>query len=372
VSDISADGEKNVEELGLMRDSLPSSTMKIFDLDIEGCEHQRVVKCEVGEKNLTAIIAIHDTTLGPSLGGTRMWPYTSESDAIQDVLKLSRDMTFKATAAGLKLGGGKSVIIGDPRKDKTEKLFRDFGKFIESLKGQYIASEDVGTEVADIELMRTETKHAVGTDLAKGGSGDPSPMTALGVFQGMRACLEKVYGTDDFSNRTIAIQGAGKVGSYLAELLINAKAKVIVTDVDTEKLSTLQEGLDITTCIPDEIYDYPCDIFSPCALGGTINHQIIPGIRTKIISGGANNQLESPDCADELHNKNILYAPDFVINAGGLISVSSELAGFIREEVEAQVKAIHKRVTTILDNAVKSNSNPLQEANRLVANALKR
>lgn len=338
------------------------------DIIVDG--HQQVVKCQVGEKKLTAIIAIHDTTLGSSLGGTRMWPYPSEDEALQDVLRLSRDMTYKAAAAGLKLGGGKSVIIGDPKKDKTEKLFREFGKFIDSLNGKYIASEDVGTEVTDVDTIRKETKHAVGIDPAEGGSGDPSPMTALGVFEGMKTCLEKTFGSDNFKDCTIAIQGAGKVGSYLTELLVEAKAHVIVADIQQEKANRLRERLGVDACAPDQIYDQPCDIFSPCALGGVINNETIPRLRCRIIAGGANSQLESPDSADKLQHRKILYVPDFVVNAGGLISVASELTGLLKEEVERQVKMIRQRVAEVIESAIKSNTNPLHEANRLVEEVL--
>jgi len=341
-------------------------------MDIGVMGYERVVKARLGERGLTAIIAVHDTTLGPSLGGTRMWPFSSEEEALRDVLSLSRNMTFKAAMAGLKLGGGKSVIIGDPKKDKSEKLFSDFGALVESLEGRYIASEDVGTEVADIEIAGKVTKHVVGTDPAKGGSGDPSPMTALGVFHGMRACLETVFGSEIFKGRRIAVQGAGKVGSYLAKRLVEAGAEVVISDVDSEKLQALQKELAIEICSPGEIHEQSCDVFSPCALGGLLNDETIAKLKCRVIAGGANNQLEHHRLAETLDKLGILYVPDYVINAGGLINVAAELGGYVRREVEEKVIELYLRVAHVLKIARESGVTPLEAANRMAQEILRK
>lgn len=333
-------------------------------------DHEQVVFCRLGRANLKAIIAIHDTTLGPALGGTRMWPYRSETEALHDVLNLSRDMTYKAAAAGLKLGGGKAVILGDPKTDKTEEMFRAFGRFVDTLGGRYIASEDVGTEVADIDIARRETEHVVGTDPEAKGSGDPSPMTALGTFHGIRACAQHLFDRKSLEGLKVAVQGAGKVGSYLVWKLAEAGAEVVVADIDEHKVGALAEHKGVSVCGPDAIYDQECDFFSPCALGSAINVETAPRLKCKVIAGGANTQLESPELADRLHGRGILYVPDFVINAGGLINVASEVLSFDRGHVEREVASVYDRVRRLLEMADEEGKTPLACANRIAQDIL--
>jgi len=310
--------------------------------------HEQVVFCQDKEVGLKAIIAIHDTTLGPSLGGTRMWQYTSEAEALRDALRLSRGMTYKAAAAGLPLGGGKAVIIGDPKKDKSPALFRSYGRFVNSLDGRYITAEDVGTNVFDMECALLETDYVVGTDPTHGGSGDPSPFTALGTFYGIKACLNKVYGDESFKGRAFAVQGVGKVGADLVRHLVKNGAHVVACDIDADKIAALKEEVSFDTVSPDDIYAVKCDVFSPCALGAVINDKTIELLKCKIVAGGANNQLERIDHADMLKKRNICYAPDYVLNAGGLINVFLELEGYSRERCERMVQGIYHNVKRVL------------------------
>jgi len=317
------------------------SSMQEFD-------HEQVVFCQAKDVGLKVIVAIHDTTLGPALGGTRMWPYASETEALRDVLRLSRGMTYKAAAAGLPLGGGKAVIIGDPKKDKSQALFRSYGRFINSLDGRYITAEDVGTNVFDMECAFLETDYVVGTDPTHGGSGDPSPFTALGTFYGIKACLNKVYGDESLKGRTFAVQGAGKVGADLIRHLVKNGAKVIACDIDKDKVNSLKQEVSIETVPPDDIYNVKCDVFSPCALGAIINDKTVELLKCKIVAGGANNQLERIDHADILKKRGICYAPDYVINAGGLMNVFLELEGYSRERCERMVQNIYHNVGRVL------------------------
>ena len=298
---------------------------------------------------LKAIIAIHDTTLGPALGGCRMWPYKTEEEAVRDALRLARGMTYKAAAAGLNLGGGKSVIIGDPKKDKTEALLRAFGRAVESLNGRYITAEDVGTAVWDMEYIRVETKYVTGLTKVKGGSGDPSPVTAYGVYKGMKACANEVFETPSLRNRKIAVQGAGSVGYNLAKHLTEEGAKVTVCDIDEEAASKVRDDFGATVVGIDEIYDVDMDIFAPCALGGVINDETIDKISAKVIAGAANNQLDDEvKHGQMLHDRGICYAPDFVINAGGLMNVYEELEGYNRERALQKVSQLYDAITNIL------------------------
>ena len=292
--------------------------------------HEEIVFFQDKSVGLKAIIAIHDTTFGPALGGTRMYPYATEEEALNDVLRLSRGMTYKAVAAGLNLGGGKAVIIADPKKEKSELLFRTYGRFINSLSGRYITAEDVGTDVTDMEYVFMETDYVVGIESSHGGSGNPAPFTALGVFQGMRICLEKVFGDESFKNKVIAVQGVGQVGTHLIRRLKTAGAKIIACDIDKEKLQKAKEELGFDIIAEDEIYSTPCDIFVPCAMGAVINDKTVDKLKCKIIAGSANNQLERPEHADVLRERGILYAPDYVVNAGGLMNVYLELEGYSR------------------------------------------
>ena len=313
--------------------------------------HEELVFCSDPQVGLQAIIAIHDTTLGPALGGARMWPYQSEEEATLDVLRLSRAMTYKASAAGLNLGGGKAVIIGDPSKDKSVGLFRSLGKFIESLGGRYITTEDVGTTVSDMQQIRAETKHVTGLPIAWGASGDPSPPTAFGVYQGMKACAEEVFGSGSLKGKTVAIQGFGKVGSYLAVHLRDEGVKIIASDVNERATKRAREEFGATIVSIDDIYDVECDIFSPCALGATLNRQTIPRLHCKIVAGSANNQLEEDEDGDLLQQNRILYAPDYVINGGGIINLSLELTGYNAEAAKAQIAEIHNTIEKVISLA---------------------
>lgn len=302
--------------------------MNVFE-QMELREHEQVVHCYDGTAKLRAIIAIHNTTLGPALGGTRMWSFASEEDALRDVLRLSRGMTYKAAVAGLNLGGGKAVIIGDAKKDKTEQLFRSFGRYVDSLGGRYITAEDVGTSVRDMEWVRMETQHVTGISRALGGSGDPSPVTAFGVFHGIRASMKFITGKDDLSGKKVAIQGAGQVAYHLAKHLVQSGAKVTVCDIDADRVKFVTSDTGCSAVSPEEIYDLDCDVFAPCALGATVNAKTLPRLKCKVIAGAANNQLEDDKiAAPMIQDKGILYAPDYVINAGGLINVANELEGY--------------------------------------------
>lgn len=325
--------------------------MGLFD-DIEKRDHEQVVFCSDKNSGLRAIISVHDTTLGPSLGGCRMWQYKDEEAAIRDVLRLSRGMTYKASIAGLNLGGGKSVIIGDPKKDKSELLFRSFGRFVDGLGGRYITAEDVGTSVRDMEFVHMETDYVTGIEQVHGGSGDPSPVTALGVYTGMKASAKRVYGSDSLSGKKVSVQGLGHVGQHLVERLVREGAKVYVTDIDEEKVQKVVDAHDVEPVGTEEVYGLDVDIFSPCALGGVINDETIPQLKCRIVAGGANNQLEEATKHGQiLKEKGILYAPDYAINAGGLINVYNELQGYNRDRALMQAEGIYDILMDIFDRA---------------------
>lgn len=295
--------------------------------------HERVLLCSNPDVGLRAIIAVHSTALGPGLGGVRMWPFKNYEEAIRDALRLSRGMTYKAAAAGLNLGGGKAVIIGDPKKDKSEALFRSFGRFVDSLGGLYITAEDVGTDMEDMELILTETRWVTGVSPAHGGSGDPSPVTAYGTLQGMKAAAKWKFGDVSLSDRSVAIQGLGSVGYYLAKYLKEEGAKLIGADIDSEAVDLASSELGVEIISPDEILEADCDVLAPCALGAVLDEESIPKLRCSIVAGAANNQLDKAERdGPALHERDILYAPDFVINAGGLINVYNELAGGYNQE----------------------------------------
>jgi len=321
--------------------------MQVFEKLAE-YRYEQLVFCHDKATGLRAIIAVHDTTLGPALGGCRMYPYASEDDAIVDVLRLARGMTYKAAASGLNLGGGKSVIIGDPRTGKSEALFRSFGRYIETLGGRYIVAEDVGTSTEDANFIRVETGHVVGVDVTRGGSGDPSPFTALGVLQGVRACVEEVVGTTSLEGRTVAVQGVGHVGYRLCRLLHEAGARLIVADVDADALGRAVREFAAKAVEPDEILTVPCDVYAPCALGATVNDASIPKLRCRIIAGSANNVLLEARHGEALAERGILYAPDYVINAGGLINVADELEGYNERRATKRVMRIEERIRSII------------------------
>ena len=319
--------------------------MELFE-SIHASGHEQIVFCNNSEVGLKAIIAIHNTTLGPALGGLRMWPYGSEQEALDDVLRLSRGMTYKASVSGLNLGGGKAVIIGDPRQDKSEALFRAFGKFIDTLNGRYITAEDVGIDVNDMEFIFQETNNVVGVHQVHGGSGDPSPFTAYGTMQGIRAALQYKYGNEDVGQYSFAVQGAGHVGLHLVRLLREEGAKVFVTDIDQEAIDACVE-LGAEAVGLEEIYDAEADVFSPCALGSVINEQTIPRLKFKIVAGAANNQLADDVAGDELARRGIVYAPDYAVNAGGLMNVSIEFEGYSEERAYRMTRTIYYNIGRI-------------------------
>jgi leucine dehydrogenase len=298
--------------------------MKLFDT-IAAMGHEQLVLCNDTSAGYRGIIAIHSTTLGPALGGTRFWNYASDEEAIVDALRLARGMTYKNAVAGLNLGGGKSVIIGNNKTTDREMIFRAHGRFVESLGGRYITAEDVGTSTADMDYVHMETKNVTGL---AGRSGDPSPVTAHGVFRAIQASAKERWGSDDLSGRTISVQGAGHVGYFLSKELHEAGAKLVVTDIDAERVKQVVSEFGARAVAPDEIYGVQADIFAPCALGGIINDKTIPQLKVEIVSGAANNVLLEERHGEVLDQKGILYAPDYVANAGGVINVYSELAGW--------------------------------------------
>jgi leucine dehydrogenase len=315
--------------------------------------HEQVVFCHDEPTGLKAIIAIHNTVLGPALGGTRMWNYTSEQEAVTDVLRLSRGMTFKAAISGLNLGGGKAVIIGDAKTMKTEAFLRRFGKFVNSLNGKYITAEDVNMKTSDMEYINMETKHVTGLPESMGGGGDPSPVTAYGVYMGMKATAKKVYGSDSLTGKRIAVQGVGQVGMHLVEYLVKEKAEVFITDLFEDKVKAIANQYGVKAVGQDAIYDFDVDIYAPCALGATINDETISRLKCSIIAGAANNQLK-----DEVRHgymlldRSITYAPDFLINAGGLINVYNEFLGnYNRKRVFENAEKIYNTCLNILNLA---------------------
>jgi leucine dehydrogenase len=318
--------------------------------------HEQIVFCNDEVTGLKAIIAIHNTILGPALGGTRMWNYRSEDDALVDVLRLSRGMTFKAAVTGLHLGGGKAVIIGDARKDKSEALMRRYGKFLQSLSGKYYTAEDVGTSTQDMVWISRETQYVTGIPEYMGGSGDPSPFTAYGVYLGMKAAVKEYFGDDSLSGKKIALQGTGHVGSQLLERMVQENARVYVTDLYEDRLKDVAGKFKVEVVKPDEIYDVDAEIYAPCALGATINDETLKRLKCKVIAGAANNQLADEDRNGQmLLDKGILYAPDFLINAGGLINVGMELETYSRERVWAECEQIYDRTMEIFRHAKARN-----------------
>ncbi|KPC77718.1 MULTISPECIES: Glu/Leu/Phe/Val family dehydrogenase [Laceyella] len=319
--------------------------MKIFEY-MGKYDYEQLVLCHDEQSGLKAIICIHDTTLGPALGGTRMWTYDSEDAAIEDALRLARGMTYKNAAAGLNLGGGKTVVIGDPKKDKSEALFRALGRYIQGLNGRYITAEDVGTTVEDMDIIREETKYVTGVSPAFGSSGNPSPVTAYGVYKGMKAASKVAFGEDSLKGKVVAVQGVGHVAYNLCKHLHAEGAKLIVTDINQANVDRAVQEFGAEAVSPDKIYDVDCDIFSPCALGAIINDETIERLTCKVVAGAANNQLKEEKHGEMLEQKGIIYAPDYVINAGGVINVADELYGYNRDRAM-------KRVETIYDNMLK-------------------
>jgi leucine dehydrogenase len=343
-----------------------SKTDESIFSQLEAYGHKKVVFCSDPDTGLKAIIAIHDTTLGPALGGTRMWAYKTESDALQDVLRLSKTMTYKAAIAGLNLGGGKAVIIGDSRKDKTEALLRKFGRFIKNLNGEFITAEDVGTNPKDMEYIRMETQHVMGVPESIGGSGDPSPITALGVFMGIKACVKELYGNDNLTGRSIIVQGIGNVGENLVKLLREENAKVYASDINEERVGQIAKKYGAEAVSNNSIFDINADIYSPCALGATINTQTIHKLKCAIIAGSANNQLEDEHIHGKmLLEKGVLFAPDYVINAGGVINCYSELMGFSKKRTLQLTENIYEATRNVLKLSRAESISTIDAANKI-------
>jgi leucine dehydrogenase len=327
--------------------------------------HEQVVFCNNPDVGLKAIIAIHNTVLGPALGGTRMWPYHSEQEALDDVLRLSRGMTYKNAVAGLNLGGGKAVIIGDPSKDKSEALFRAFGQFVDSLGGRYITAEDVGIDVSDMEYVYRETQFVTGVHQVHGGSGDPSPFTAYGTLQGLMATLNRKFGDEEVGKYSYAVQGLGHVGMEFAKLLKERGAKIFVTDINQARVDQAVAELGVEAVGLDEIYDVDADVYSPCALGGTVNEKTLPRLKAKVICGAANNQLANNAIGDEVTRRGILYAPDYAVNAGGVMNISLEIDGYNRERAMRMMRTIYHNLGRIFEIADRDGIPTYQAADRL-------
>lgn len=338
--------------------------MKVFELMMPH-GHEEVVFCHDRASGLRAIVAIHNTSLGPALGGTRMFPYDSEEEALTDVLRLAQAMTYKAAVAELDLGGGKAVIIGDPAKDKSEALLRAYGRFTESLGGRYITTTDVGTTTADMDTIRRETRFVTGCSAAFGGSGDTSILTAVTVHQGMQAAVKEAFGADSLRGMRVAVQGLGKVGWHLLEHLARDGCVIYASERNAQVLARATEQYNVEPVPPNEIYDIECDIFAPNALGAVLNDDTIPRLRCRIVCGGANNQLAESHHAQELARRNILYAPDFVVNAGGLINVANELLGYNAQRADAQARAVYATTLRVFALARAQGITPAEAANRL-------
>ncbi|WP_044640366.1 Leu/Phe/Val dehydrogenase [Risungbinella massiliensis] len=338
--------------------------MKILEA-MKQYDYEQLVFCQDESSGLKAIIAIHDTTLGPALGGIRMWNYATEEEAIVDALRLARGMTYKAAVSGLNLGGGKTVIIGESRTDKSEAMFRALGRYVEGLNGRYITAEDVGTNEEDMNNIFLETSYVTGVSPAFGSSGNPSPVTAFGVYQGMKAAAKVAYGSDSLKGKKIAVQGVGNVAYHLCKYLHEEGAQLIVTDIYEPNVKRAVQDFGATSVHPDEIYDVDCDIFSPCALGAIVNDDTIDRLRCNVIAGSANNQLKEDRHGDLLEQKGIFYAPDYVINAGGLINVADELYGYNRERAMAKVEGIYHTIEKVFEIAKRDGIPTYQAADRL-------
>lgn len=316
---------------------------------MERDDYEELLFCQDKASGLKAIIAIHDTTLGPALGGTRMWTYATEEEAIVDALRLAKGMTYKNAISGLNLGGGKTVIIGDPKKDKNEAMLRAFGRYIQGLNGRYITAEDVGTTEEDMNIIYQETDYVTGTSPSYGSSGNPSPATAYGVYMGMKAAAKEAFGSDLLEGKTVAVQGVGNVAYTLCKYLHEEGAQLIVTDINKEAVNRAVEAFGATAVDPADIVGVNCDIYAPCALGATINDASLPLLKAKVVAGAANNQLKEPRHGDTLHQMGIVYAPDYVINAGGVINIADELNGYNKERALKQVAKIYDSITRVLE-----------------------
>lgn len=338
--------------------------MEIFTY-MENYDYEQLVFCQDKNSGLKAVIAIHDTTLGPALGGTRMWTYATEEAAIEDALRLARGMTYKNAAAGLDLGGGKTVIIGDPRKDKNPEMFRAFGRYVQGLNGRYITAEDVGTTEQDMDLIHLETDFVTGISRADGTSGNPSPVTAYGVYRGMKAAAMAAFGTDSLEGKTVAVQGVGNVAYALCEFLHEEGAKLIVADINKEAVKRAVDAFGATAVDPNDIYDVECDVYAPCALGATVNDETLERLKAKVIAGSANNQLKTTKHGDILHERGIVYAPDYVINSGGVINVADELNGYNQERAMKKVETIYDSLAKVFEISRRDNIPTYVAADRM-------
>jgi len=326
------------------------ASLVLEEIPIPG--YEKVIKVTDQKAGLKAIIAIHNTTMGHALGGTRIYPYPTFDAALTDALRLSKGMTYKSSVAETGLGGGKSVIIADPKKDKTESLLLAFGQAVNQLEGKYICAEDAGSTTQDMMIIKKATPFVVGLPHEK-SSGDPSPFTAWGTFLGVKSVLKKIYNNDSLQGKKIAVQGLGSVGARLAELLFWQGASLILSDIDTSKAETLAKRFGAKLCLPDEILYTECDVLAPCAMGGVLNSDSIPKFRCQAVAGCANNQLLKDSDADELMKRGILYAPDFVINAGGLINVTQELEpdGYQVNQARDRVSKLYEELMFIYEIA---------------------
>ena len=346
---------KNIEDTNLIENPVIAQMSKY--------NHEQLLFCNDNSTGLKAIIAVHNTVLGPALGGTRMWQYANETDALTDVLRLSRGMTYKNAISGLNLGGGKAVIIGDSRSMKSEALFRRFGKFVESLAGKYITAEDVGISPIDMTYVAMETNNVVGLP---GKSGDPSPVTAHGTYMGMKACAKVQFGSDSLSGKKVAVQGVGHVGEYLVAALAKENAEIYITDIHEPTLARVAKEYGAKVVGLDEIYDIDMDIYAPCALGATVNDETLSRLKCSIIAGAANNQLKNEDVHGRMvMEKGIIYAPDFALNAGGVINCYSEVKGLSPEWAMDKAEAIYTTIHNIVTRSSSENVPTYQIANKM-------
>jgi valine dehydrogenase (NAD+) len=336
-------------------------------VDVLASGHEQVVFCSDPRSGLRAIIAIHSTALGPALGGTRFYPYPDEDAAVADALRLSAAMSYKNSLAGLDLGGGKAVIIGDPRTEKTEALLRAYGRFVESLGGRYLTACDVGTYNADLDVVGRETRYAHGRSEAYGGCGDSSVLTAYGVFQGMRAAAQHCWGTPSLAGRTVAVSGVGKVGSWLVDHLVQDGADVVATDVDPGAVERVRTRHPQVRAVADTaaLVRTPHDVYAPCALGGALDAETVEALPGRIVCGGANNQLADPGAAERLRARGVLYAPDFLVNAGGVIQVEDERHGFSFDRARAKASGIFDVALRVFALADAEGVSPAVAADRL-------
>jgi leucine dehydrogenase len=357
----------------LLMETIEKAAVNVTEASVTGrmstFNHEQLVFCQDNETGLRSVIAIHNTTLGPAVGGTRMWAYGTEEEAITDALRLSRGMTYKNALAGLNIGGGKAVIIGDARTQKSEALMRRFGKFVNNCGGKYITAEDVGISTRDMEYVRLETKHVVGLPEYLGGSGDPSPVTAYGVYMGMKASQKELSGNDSLSGKKVVVQGVGHVGEYLVEHLVKEGAEVTICDIYEDRVKAVVNKYGVKAVDPKAIYDLSMDIYSPCALGATVNDDTLDRLKCSIICGAANNQLKDEKVHGvEVLKRGILYAPDYLVNAGGIINCYWEIVGYNRNAALAQAENIYNTALNIF-NISKTKAIPTYLAANQLAEA---